>query len=128
MIAENKMIYPTTEFRVLDITKDELPEVDAIFVRDLLGHFSNQDISRALDNIVKANPKYLITTTFPGVAINNDINTGEWRRVNIALLQGQYRLRSIVLMDEKLLDENGKNVGKKLGIYELRERHISANS
>lgn len=128
LIEENKRIYPHTRFCVLDITRDELPQADAVFVRDLFGHFSNQDISRAMANIVKSNPKYLIATTFPGVAINQDIRTGGWRPFNLALLQQQYGLRSIALMDEKLLDKNGKNIGKKLGIYEFRERDLPTDS
>ena len=39
------------DFRTLDLTKDELPSGEVVFVRQVLQHLSNDDIARALPGI-----------------------------------------------------------------------------
>lgn len=74
---------PGLDVKVGDITKDVLPQADAILVRDCLVHLPFTVVGEALDNIFnKSNIKYLITTTFPGVE-NTDIRTGEWRALDL---------------------------------------------
>jgi SAM-dependent methyltransferase len=85
MIAANRLRYasPSREFRVLDITKDELPRVDLIFCRDCLVHLSNRLVHKALARIVESRSTYLLTTTFPTRAKNYNIPTGKWRPLNL---------------------------------------------
>jgi hypothetical protein len=73
----------TREFLVLDITKDTLPQVDLIFCRDCLVHFSNEDVFRGIKNIKDSKSKYLLTTTFTQRETNEDIVTGWWRPLNL---------------------------------------------
>ncbi len=49
------------DFRTLDITKDELPAGDVVFVRQVLQHLPNENIAAALDKIA-AKYKYLVLT------------------------------------------------------------------
>lgn len=71
-------------FSVIDLCTATLPDADMLLCRDALIHFSLADISRALDNIRRANITYLATTTFPDTAANEDIVTGvRWRRLNL---------------------------------------------
>src|SRR5271170_3953191 len=49
------------DFRTLDITKDELPAGDVVFVRQVLQHLPNENIRAALDQIA-AKYKYLVLT------------------------------------------------------------------
>ena len=51
-------------FEKLDIIKDDLPKCDLIFCRDCLVHFSNEDLIKAINNILKSNSKFLMTTYF----------------------------------------------------------------
>ncbi len=71
------------QFVKLDLTRDPLPEVDLVFCRDCLVHFSYADVRRALANIARSGSKYLATTTFPGRPENHDILTGQWRPLNV---------------------------------------------
>ena len=64
MIEENKKKFGNVNFKVLDITKDELPKVDLVFARDILGHFDLGNIQKALTNIIQSGSKYLLTTSF----------------------------------------------------------------
>ena len=63
LIDYNKKKYKelSVDFRVLDITSDELPPADICFVRQVLQHLSNQSISQFLEAI-KNKYKYLIIT------------------------------------------------------------------
>ncbi|RME37286.1 MAG: class I SAM-dependent methyltransferase [Planctomycetota bacterium] len=73
----------THEFRVLDITRDPLPQADLVLCRDLLVHFSYRDIRRALENLRRSGSRYLLTTTFPDHPENRDIVTGSWRPIHL---------------------------------------------
>ena len=83
IIAANKKAHPGGDFRVMDITTDALPPVDLILVRDCLGHFSNRDVRRALSNIKRSGAKYLLATHFPQEGTDTDIETGQWRAINM---------------------------------------------
>jgi hypothetical protein len=70
-------------FLVLDLTRDPLPEADLLLCRDCLVHLSQADIRAALRNVVRSGIPYLLTTTFPDGADNEDIVTGDWRVVDL---------------------------------------------
>ncbi|MEY3423254.1 MAG: hypothetical protein RIR48_3584 [Bacteroidota bacterium] len=77
--------HPNTKFITIDIIKDDLPKSDLLIVRDCLVHFSNEDIQKAITNIKKSSCKYLLTTTFLNCKSNQDITTGEWRKINLQI-------------------------------------------
>lgn len=75
---------PGREFRVLDITRSQLPRVDLVFSRDCLVHFSDTDVRAALDNVQRSGSTYFAATTFTDRATNAaDITTGGWRSLNL---------------------------------------------
>ena len=49
------------DFKVLDLTEDELPEADIVFIRQVLQHLSNDQIKKALPRI-SAKYKFLVLT------------------------------------------------------------------
>src|SRR5689334_16770122 len=49
------------DFRVLDLTTDELPRGDVVFIRQVLQHLSNEQIARALPKIA-SQYKFLVLT------------------------------------------------------------------
>lgn len=85
IVARNQEQYGNERRRFLrlDLLQDTLPAADLIFCRDCLVHLSNAHIRRALDNIRTSGATYLLTTTFPGRADNDDIPTGSWRPINL---------------------------------------------
>jgi len=70
-------------FKALDIVTSDLPEVDLIFCRDCLVHFSDRLVKRAVNNIKRSRSRYLLTTTFPERPRNAEIVTGSWRPLNL---------------------------------------------
>ena len=85
LIQVNQKQFSSTnrEFRVLDITADELPQADLILCRDCFIHFSNRRVKQALRNLKKSRSRYLLTTTFPNRSENEDTFTGGWRPISL---------------------------------------------
>lgn len=74
---------PGRSFRVLDITKDPLPDSDLILVRDCFIHLSFEAIRAALNNIMQSNIQYLLTTHYADTTANDNIEIGSFHPVNI---------------------------------------------
>jgi hypothetical protein len=85
MIEENNKKYSAenVSFRVIDITKSDLPTVDMIFCKDCLQHLSYENIFKALKNFKKSNSKYLLTTSYSKTLYNWDIFDGDCRPLNL---------------------------------------------
>jgi hypothetical protein len=83
MENEQKWSGPRRRFAVIDILKDDLPDAELLLCRDCLVHFSFDDIGAALRNISRSRCRWLLATTFPDCATNEDIATGDWRPVNL---------------------------------------------
>ena len=84
LIESNKSKHPNVEFHCLDITRDHLPDVDVLFCRDCLIHFSFNDIKTAFKNIVRSNIQYVMLTNYPDQQVV-DISTGGFRATNFTL-------------------------------------------
>ena len=96
-IIANKEKY-NKDFRVLDITSDELPKVDLVFVRDCLGHLSNQNVLRAIENVKKSGSTYMLATSFTRWNMNPDIQDGGWKCINLMI--DPFFLNPIYLINE----------------------------
>ena len=86
LIRSNQETYAALEnvrFEVMDLLKHPLPKYELFINRDCMVHLSYQDIFQALDTIKKSGCRYLLTTTFPDHPINSDIDTGDWRPLNL---------------------------------------------
>lgn len=105
-------------FLVTDATKRVLPQVDLIFCRDMLGHLTNDDVRKTLKNFRASGSRYLMATTFPGRDPNQDIETGQWRPIDLEALR--FGLGPVMLLiDEKFTGGDGKFTDKMLGLWEL---------
>ena len=82
MIEKNKTDYPGVNFQSFDLVNDPIPDVDLLFCRYCLIHFSNDDIKKTIDNISKSNVKYVLTTNYT-VKSNSSIPTGGYRPLNL---------------------------------------------
>jgi hypothetical protein len=87
VVSKNKEVYSdkNIHFGVANICKDELPKCDLLMVRDCLFHLSYEDINKFLDNIIKVDYKYLLTTThiLDKDFVNKNIDTGDFRLIDL---------------------------------------------
>ena len=81
-VAE-KYTSPTRTFRVMDLTKEMLPDCDLMLVRDCFIHLSFELIFAALRNITQSKVRYLLTTHYPHAMVNADIEIGTFHEVNL---------------------------------------------
>jgi hypothetical protein len=100
VISKNKETYSSKKvhFEVANICTDELPKCDLLMVRDCLFHLSYEDINKFLDNIVKVDYKYLLTTTHicDEDFVNKDISTGDFRLINLFVEPFNFRNEAII--------------------------------
>ena len=106
-------------FMVSDITKDSLPQADAVLCRDCLVHLSFANIQRAINNIRQTGARWLLTTTFPELEINEDCEDGDWRGLNFEREPFAWGPPVTVIVEG--CDEGGASwADKALGVWDLK--------
>ena len=106
VINRNTTYYSNSarRFMIRDLTSDLLPEVEMIFCRDCLFHFSFDDISRAIANVRRSNSKFFLTTTNPHLRRNRDVVTGEFRPLNLEIPPFSFP-KPLMVIDEDPTDK-----------------------
>ncbi|MBT8485625.1 MAG: class I SAM-dependent methyltransferase [Phycisphaerales bacterium] len=111
---------PQRRFVRLDLTRDELPAADLILCRDCLVHFSYADIHAALTRITASGARYLLSTVFTGSTYNKDIETGDWRQLNL-LLPPFALPPPLELINEGCTEGDGKYADKSLALWRIAD-------
>jgi len=117
LIDQNIAHYPERTFLKLDIVKDRLPECDMVFVRDCFVHLSNRDILRALANVRSSGAQFLLSTTFPQLAQNQDTVTPYWRAINLSV--EPFGLGPPLRLIRDYSDQQANDQGKHMGLWRL---------
>jgi hypothetical protein len=76
---------PGRAFVVLDALSSDLPSVDAVMVRDLLGHLDRAQVRRLVRNVKRSGAMWLLVTHYPDVDQNVEVGMGGWRPQNLTL-------------------------------------------
>lgn len=112
-------------FLCLDLTRDRLPRADVILCRDCLVHLSLAEIDAALRNFGRSGATWLITTTFVDRTANTDIETGDWRPINLQLPPFDFPA-PLQTIDERSTGLGGTQRDKRLGIWRLSDITVAA--
>jgi hypothetical protein len=80
---ERRYARPGRRFLQADITRDELPPADLVICRDVLVHFPDDDVERALAAFRSTSARWLLATTFTARETNEPIELGGWRTLNL---------------------------------------------
>lgn len=122
IVARNNEQYrnDSVSFCKLDLCNDALPPADLVLCRDCLVHFSFADLRRALANLKASGAKYLLATHFTGDRKNLDIETGDWRPLNLTKppLNFPPPLR---VLDEQLTVGRGQYRDKSLALWRIED-------
>jgi hypothetical protein len=120
LVTQNQEKYGNAhrQFRRLDLLADALPDADCILVRDCLVHLSMAHIAQALDNIKKSNIVYLLTTSFPAVKKNEDIQTGYWRPLNLQIAPFSFT-EPLFCLNEGCTELDGAFADKSLCMWKI---------
>lgn len=74
---------PRRAFMHLDVISMDLPKADLWLCRDCFIHLSNAQVFEAFKNFMKADIKYILTTSYNFGRVNADITTGQFRAINL---------------------------------------------
>lgn len=111
---------PGVAFRHLDLLEDDLPQADLVLCRDCLVHFSFANIHRALENLRASSARYLLTTTFPELPENGEIEDGDWRPLNLQVAPFCCPPPMEILL-ENCTEAGGDYRGKALALWRLED-------
>ena len=135
-ISENNKLYSNSiiEFREMDVLIDELPSVDLIIVRDLLGHYPIEEGHKIITNILNSNSKYVLFTTWYHLTDpkyhrshrNKEVNYGDWYPIN--LMSDPFNFPAPIGIVEENFHVDGYNNGvrKILGLWNIADlrKHV----
>lgn len=122
LITRNAAKYggPGKDFVIRDLTKDSLPPVECIFCRDCLDHLSISHIFKALRNIQCSGSIYFIATVYADRTKNEDIESGDWRPINLMLPPFNFPC-PLKLLNEQCTEEGGKWADKSLALWRIAD-------
>ena len=122
LVEKNREHYAGEDVRFehLNLIEDPLPEVDLVFCRDCLVHFSFRDCFRALENICESGSTYLLTTTYPNRRPNEDIETGQWRPLNLSARPFGLP-EPMVCFNEQCTEREGAYRDKSMGLWRIAD-------
>lgn len=87
-------------FEELNIAKEKPSEnVDWIICRDCLVHLSLDEIHQSLENMLASEPRFIGLTHFTEINLNEEIQTGHWRKLNFCAEPFKWPKPHIVLKD-----------------------------
>ncbi len=119
LVQENKQKHASAniEFLTLDICHSSLPKADLIFCRDCLVHLSYEYIFQAFHNITQSGATYLLLTHFPQQTQNQDIVSGNWRRLNFEKAPFNFP-PSLQIIEDKVV---GSDFQKTMGLWTIEQ-------
>lgn len=127
LIAENARRFssPRREFLVLDLVSSPLPAADLALCRDCLVHLAFADVARALEHLRASGITWLLTTTFPDQAMNEDIRTGDWRPLNLQHAPFTWP-DPVELINEHCTEGGGIFADKSLGLWRIEALPVAS--
>ena len=112
-----------------DLVEDKLPSSDLLFCRDCFMHFSNEDIIKSLKNFLNSNIKYIAISNFIKTNIvNKNIDTGEYREVNLFLPPFNLTENNLLNLDDINFEESKKKQdSRKISVWSKDQIYKSIN-
>ena len=122
MIEANRAAHARdgVRFKVIDLIQGPVPKHDLVFVRDCLVHLSSDHVKAALANIKASGSDWLLTTTYPDTDINEEISTGQWRKINLEAAPFNLPVPA-KLLEEGQEQAKGQLPGKMLGLWKVAD-------
>jgi hypothetical protein len=124
LVEANTARYATAgsrrRFVTLDLTSDPLPRADVVLCRDCLVHLSFAHIAQAFANLRRSGSTWLLTTTFLEHDVNVDIESGDWRMLN--LMHAPFNLPAPeMVVVEGCVESEGAYADKALGVWRISD-------
>jgi len=103
----------------LDLVEQTLPKADLVLNRDMLIHLSFGDIAKFVRLLKASGCRYLLTSHFPMQAANHDIDTGDWRPVNLEIAPFGFPAPKLTISER--YTANPEHADKCLALWDIRD-------
>jgi len=130
-IEENQKKFGNDKIKFIHFNalKDEIPECDLLIVRDLLIHFPLKDGNKIVENILKSNCKYILTSTWYNIknpdnnpiSRNKNIDMGRFYPVNLMIPPFNFPNPEEYIEEQIILDGHRIGDRKILGLWKLED-------
>jgi SAM-dependent methyltransferase len=122
LVEQNTQRYagPGRRFLRLNLTSDPLPRADVVLCRDCLVHLRYEQIFRAFANLRRSGSTYLLATTFLELDANAEIDTGDWRPLNLTLPPFALPDPAAVIIED-CTEIDGAYADKALGLWRIAD-------
>lgn len=114
LVETNNEKYRTDRVRFvhLNIIKDPLPQAQLMICRDCLFHFSFADTRLFLENFVKSDIEYLLTTSHLNTQgfVNQDIPMGSFRMIDLFLAPYNFDNQPLARIDDFVHPQPGREM------------------
>jgi SAM-dependent methyltransferase len=122
LIEQNQRRHASTnvQFETLNLVTSPLPQVDLVFCRDCLVHLDYDAIEQAIQNLRRSKSTYLLTTHFQFPRINHDIQTGQWRPLDLTA-KPFFFPKPLECIDEQCTENQGRYRDKSLGLWQIAD-------
>lgn len=116
LITDNIKLYSNDSiiFDKGDILTYVFPKADLILCRDCFIHLNTDEIKCAINNFKKSGSKYLLTTNFNNIIENENISTGQFRKINLCLKPFNFPMPISEIIEESSND-------KYLSLFKLED-------
>jgi SAM-dependent methyltransferase len=116
LVDSNRSRYANAQRKFLtrDVSKNRLPQADAILCRDCLIHLSFARINRTISNFKRNRAKYLLCTTHNSIVQNIDCPDGDWRSINLQIDPFNFPTPIRLIVEDE-------EAGKCLGLWRVDE-------
>ena len=123
------------KFIQFDLVKDTIPDGDLLIVRDVIGHFPLEDGKKIIENILKSNCKYLLSTTWAKKTDqgwskcnptdvdreNEGVDYGRFYPVNLMAAPFNFPEADVFLEENVYVDNFEKGNRKVLALWDLQK-------
>jgi 2-polyprenyl-3-methyl-5-hydroxy-6-metoxy-1,4-benzoquinol methylase len=109
-------------FRVLDGTRQALPDADTVLCREVLFHLSFGDIWNLIENVRQSKATFFIATTDNELRMNADILSGDFRFLNLRRAPFYFPVPALSILD------NGVAPDRVLAAWRAEQLPLRRNS
>lgn len=113
VIEANRLHFASERRRweLCDAVEAELPDADVVFCREMLFHLGFADAMAVLRNVLSKPRRWLILTTNSSTLFNSDIQSGDYRPLNLE--RAPFRLPP----PQGLISDDRVAAGRRLGVW-----------
>ncbi len=105
---------PDRQFRALNAVSEMLPAADMVLCREVLFHLSFQDARALLANVRRSGARWLLATTDSVTRFNADIDSGDFRVLNLTRAPFNFPAPLRWLADDALVPD------RRVGVWDVQ--------